>query len=36
MKTVKFALLLTFACAWLSLPLPADTVVEEIIARVNN
>ena len=34
MKKMKFALLLTVACA--ALPLAADTVVEEIIARVNN
>jgi peptidyl-prolyl cis-trans isomerase SurA len=37
MKNTKWTLLLTVACA-LMLPslLPADTVVEEIIARVNN
>lgn len=36
MKNTKFVLLLTVACALLPPPLPADTVVEEIIARVNN
>ena len=37
MKNTKWTLLLTVACA-LMLPslLPADTVVEEIVARVNN
>jgi peptidyl-prolyl cis-trans isomerase SurA len=36
MKNIKFALLLTVACVLLPLPLAADTVVEEIIARINN
>ncbi len=36
MKNTKFALLLAVACVLWPLSLPADTVVEEIIARVNN
>src|SRR5215472_9399238 len=36
MRNSKFALLLTAICGLLALPLVADTVVEEIIARVNN
>jgi peptidyl-prolyl cis-trans isomerase SurA len=37
MNNTKSALLLTVACVlFLPLPLPADTVVEEIVARVNN
>src|SRR6202162_1052287 len=37
MKNTNWTLLLTVACAlMLPSPLPADTVVEEIIARVNN
>src|SRR5580700_7825614 len=37
MKNTRFALLLVAACAlMLPTPSPADTVVEEIIARVNN
>ena len=36
MKNMKLALLLTAVCVLLPFPLPADTVVEEIVARVNN